>query len=455
MISDVQSATDPGSKITAPAPVFNRTPRRTRSTLAYGAVVLFTIVYFLRPEDYIPGLHFIPLGKITGGIALLALIFGVQTQNRPKLPTELKILILLLVQMIATIPFAAWRGGSFNVVFNEFAKGVIVALLVFYSVANLKELRRLLYTQSALVATLAVGSVLVHQTEEGRLMGLGKGFLENPNDLAINIAINFPLCVAFLLAAKGMRKAVWGVGLLFMMYGVVATYSRSGMVALCLTGAICLWEFGIKGRRSALLVGVAIVGMLGVGVALVQPHYLARLGTLVKGGEIEGSGDRGSLEARTKLLKEAISLTFHHPIFGVGPGNFQVVTEEWRVAHNTYAELGAETGFPGLILFLLMLWFSFRTLKRVVQLPGYAASPEVAMWTSALWASLAAYAAGSLFASTEYNLFPYFIVGYICALYNIVGKEWEASGRRGGESGRNSASQRLNVRQRRELAWTR
>ena len=84
-----------------------------------------------------------------------------------------------------------------------------------------------------------------------------------------------------------------------MMYGVVATYSRSGMVALFITGLICLWEFGIKGRRTFLLAGAGIVGVIGAGIVLAQPHYLARLESLVKGGELEGSGDRGSLEARS------------------------------------------------------------------------------------------------------------------------------------------------------------
>ena len=27
---------------------------------------------------------------------------------------------------------------------------------------------------------------------------------------------------------------------------------------------------------------------------------------------------------------------------------------------------------------------------------------------------------GAMFATTEYNLFPYFMVGYICALYKIA-----------------------------------
>jgi O-antigen ligase len=401
--------------------------RLQRSTLAYRALLVFTIVYFLRPEDLIPGLAYIPLGKITGGVALLALFFEVRSEKGLKLTAEIKVLILLLAHMTLTIPFAFWKGGSFNIVVNAFSKGVIVAALVFLAVTDLRNLRKLLYVQASLVVLVTIASVVVHRTTEGRLMGLQKGFLENPNDLALNIAINFPLCVSFLLGAKASRKLGWAIGLLFMMYGVVATYSRSGMVALCITGVICIWEFGIKGKRSYVVACALLIGMGGTGIVVIQPHYLARLESLIKGGEIEGSGDRGSLKARSELLREAVSLTLHHPLFGVGPGNFQVVTNEWRVAHNTYAELGAETGFPGLILFLLVLGLAFRRLRRIRKLPGYESDPEIRLWTSALWAALVGYITGSLFTSTEYNLFPYFIVGYVCALYNIAGKKEETT----------------------------
>ena len=137
-------------------------------------------------------------------------------------------------------------------------------------------------------------------------MGIQKGILENPNDLAINIAINFPLCVAFLFAAKGApRKLFWSVGLVFMSWGVIATYSRSGLLAMAVTVAICLWEFGIRGKRTIVLVSAVLMGVIALGVIIATPHYLIRIESMVR-GNIEGSGDRGSLEAREQLLKDSL-----------------------------------------------------------------------------------------------------------------------------------------------------
>jgi O-antigen ligase len=437
------------------------TPQRWRkkSTMAYHALVFFSWYYFLRPEDFIPGLAIVPLGKIAGGVALTALIFAVKPKDRGKLPAECKVLLVLLAHMILTIPFAYWRGGAYDTVVNKFSKGPIVALLIALAVTQVFELRKLLFIQSATIALITVASVIVRHTEDGRLMGIQKGILENPNDLAINIAINLPLCLAFMFAARGgFRKLLWAFGIMCMLYAVVATYSRSGMIATIITSFICLWEFGVKGRRIPLLLSAGIIGVVSIGVVLMTPKYLARMESLfhtvpAEYGTLESRAE-GSVEARSELLKESLSLMLHHPIFGVGPGNFPVVTQEWRVAHNTYTELGAEGGVPALALFVGLLAMSLRKIRRVRSLPGYEKEESIRLWTSALWAAMAAYMAGAAFASTEYNLFPYFMVGYICALYRIASVPGP-QGTSTPEIGSRDLKELKYDNRKRELAWSR
>jgi O-antigen ligase len=439
-------------------------PASRRTTLAYRALVLFSIFYFFRPEDFIPGLAILPWSKISGAIALLALVFGVKRKDRGKLPLECKILLVLMLHMILTVFTAAWRGGALDTVINKFSKGVIVALLVTLLVSKMSELRKLLYIQAFAVAIVTIASIIVHHTTDGRLMGIQRGILENPNDLAMNIAINFPLCMGFMFAAKGgMRKTMWAFFLLCLLAGVVATYSRSGMIAMAITILICLWEFGVKGKRFLLLGGTVIFGVLSLAGLVAFPKYRQRIESLVRRpaagslvmGTMEAHGE-GSLEAREQLLRKSLSLMLHHPIFGVGPGNFPAVTGEWHVTHNTYTELGAEAGVPALVLFLAMLFTSMRRIQKLPKMPGYA-DPEIRIWTSALWAALAGYAAGAMFASTEYNLFPYFLVGYICALYRIAEKPPKQLEKGGSDSPQNGGREEFGYARNteRELAWSR
>jgi O-antigen ligase len=371
-------------------------------------------------------LIYIPVGKISGGIALAGLLLS-WGRLKAKMPLVIKLVLLLFLHVCLTVPFAFWRGGAFKVVKDDFSKAVIIAVLISMIVSMLWELRRLLWVQAASVSVLTIASIVVHPASPGggtvRLWGLG-GVFSNPNDFAINIAINFPLCLAFFLGSKGiLKKLVWAVTLTFLLYGVIATYSRSGLIAMLICFVICVWEFGIRGKRPMVIVAAIGVLLVGVGVAMTTPRYLIRLSTLISGENEAGSMDHGSLDARRELLMESIRVSLRHPLFGVGPGNFQAYTESWHVTHNTYTELSSEAGLPALALFLTILVLTFRNLSNVRKTTAYKKNPQLQLFASALRAGTAAYMVGAAFASSAYNLFPYFMVAYASVLYKIASSE--------------------------------
>jgi O-antigen ligase len=389
-----------------------------RRPFVYGALVVFSFLYYYRPEDFVKLISYIPMARIAGVLGIVALIAGMASKHS-KIPTAVKILWLLLFQMSLCIPTALWRGGAFATVFEKFSKGVVVAMLISMSVVTVRELRKLLWIQVSAVALVVFFSIALRHFRDGRLQGIQKSILENPNDLAINIAISFPLGLAFMLHARGWKKVVWAIGLFFMCLGLVLTYSRSGLLAFILAIMVCVWEYGIKGKRRALVIATVVILVVGMCAALSTAHYRARVASIVM-GNVEGSGDKGSLDARKALLKKSIMVTLEHPLFGVGPGCFVMVDKGWVVAHNSYTELSAESGIPALVLFLLALGAAFKNVAFVKKSQQYQDDPELKLFTQALWAGLAAYVAGACFASTEYNLYPYFMIGYSCAAVRIV-----------------------------------
>ncbi len=405
-----------------------------RRPFVFGALLLFSALYYYRPEDFIPGLNYIPMAKIVGIIGMLALLVGMLGSGKAKVPVAVKILWLLLLQMVICIPFAMWRGGAFATVFDQFSKGVVVAMLISMAVVTVRELGKLLWIQASAVALVTFLSIVMrhYDIRDGRLVGVQKGILENPNDLAINIAISFPLGVAFMLHARGFRKALWALALVFMSLGIMLTYSRSGLLAFVISVLVSVWEYGIKGKRRYLIALAGVVLVVGAGIAVSSAHYRARVESIFL-GDVQGSGDRGSLEARKNLLKKSVMVALTHPLFGVGPGCFPLVDEGWRVAHNTYTELAAEAGILALILFLLAIGAAFKNIALVRKSPQYRDDPEFRLFTQALWAGLAAYLAGACFASTEYNLYPYFMVAYTCAMVRIISQP-AAGERQGGKN---------------------
>jgi O-antigen ligase len=276
-----------------------------------------------------------------------------------------------------------------------------------------------MWIQASAVAFMTFVSVLLYKG--GRMGGVLGGVFDNPNDLAMNIALNFPLCLMFLLLEKNpIKKLVWFAGILVMGRGLMLTYSRSGFLAIVVAVIFSLLEFGIRNKRHYLF-GAAAFCALALLIAGPQ-SYGNRIRSLVS-NDVEVYGDAKG--PRAELLMKSLVITAKHPLFGVGPGQFASYTGKWLVTHNTYTELSSECGIPALILFLLVIRECFKNLARTRATPGYRANPDIRMYTSALWAGFASYIAGAAFASTAYQLFPYFMVGYTTALFRLSSQKPE------------------------------
>jgi hypothetical protein len=388
------------------------------NAFAYGALAIFSFLYFARPEDFMPGLSYVPVEKIIGGIAFLALLFGIKSRSSfRKWPRELKLLAALLGWQTLCIPFSFYISGALGTVVDKCAKALIVALLVGLVVDSISQLRRLMFIQASAVAFMTFVSVLLYKG--GRMGGVLGGVFDNPNDLAMNIALNFPLCLMFLMLEKNpIKKLLWFAGIMVMARGLMLTYSRSGFVAIVVAVIFSLLEFGIRNKRRYLL-GVA--AFCALALLIVGPQsYGDRIRSLVS-DDVAVYGD--AKQARAELLVKSLATTARHPVFGVGPGQFAAYTGLWRVTHNTYTELSSECGIPALILFLLIIRECFKNLARTRATERYRAEPDIRMYTSALWVGLASYLVGAAFASTAYQLFPYFMVGYTTALCRLASEK--------------------------------
>ena len=396
-------------------------PRRAESmSLAYVGLSLFILIYCARPSDWLPGAAGIPFGKITGVLALAGFGVSIMLGGRGvlRLPREAFLLILLYGQLCLAVPFSIWPGGSFEIV-KEYWKIVLITIVIIATVTSLARLRRLLFLQTASLAVMAVviiwqyrGAARVH-----RAGGVVGGVFENPNELAVNLALIFPFCLAFLLGTRNpWSKAAWALVMALLGYMVMITYSRSGFLVLLTAVGVCVWEFGLKGRRPYLVVLVAIAG-LAILLLSSPAQYAARIASIFY-PEIEAAQDLGSSAVRRELLSRGLANTANNPFFGIGPGNFVVVSGLWRSTHNTYLQLSSEAGIPALILFLLILWSSFSNIRRTLQLTRGQVKHQ--LLGGALRAALISFMVGAFFTDFAYHFVPYFLVGYCSAHYQIA-----------------------------------
>jgi putative inorganic carbon (hco3(-)) transporter len=400
--------------------------------LAYKFVLLFMVIYFARPEDWIPGVELLHLAKVVGLLAILAFLAELGNA-RQRWPRECVYLFLLLGQMFLTVPFASlWRGGAFGTT-RDFANVVPMILVVCLAVNTIPRLRTILFCQVASVAVIAPIAIVKFRHAGGRLEGVLNGSYSNSNDFALTMVIALPICLAFMLRSRNSAvKAIWLVCMALMTYSIVLTASRAGILAFAVAMGIALWHFSVKGRHRYLLVlfaGLA-VGALFFGGGELKTRYEAIFNVQ------KSQSAYDSAQQRDMLLKESIALTFEHPIFGLGPGNFQVASGVWHVTHNTYTQMSSETGLPGFILYVMILVCAWKNLRRARRMARH--QTELLLFAGALQASLAAFLVGSFFASEGYQYFTYFLVAYTTAIYQIAKRQSRTaiSGRRPQEMAR-------------------
>jgi O-antigen ligase len=385
-----------------------------RESLGVGFFFLsvFLVIYCIRPEDWIPGLKYIPVAKVTAGAAIIALLSSAGSVQRKlkDLPREAKYLAAMnFILCLSAILSPVWKGGAISHAV-DFAKVFVIYVLIFVLVTDIRRLRRIIYLQSASVVGMTAISIAKGYNRP-RLDGVIGGAYSNPNDLAFAIVLCIPFCLAFLVTSKSLlRKCVWGIGILIMLVALFMTASRGGFIDLLISGIVILWHFGVRGRRLYLIVVTALLGcvlMITIGKKLVQRFEAISEQT-------EGDSAYGSYEERKELMKLAVKGIAHYPILGVGVNNFMNYSGRWREVHMAYLQIGVEGGIPALVLYLLFFGRGFRNLRLLRKRKNLPLDYEV--FAGAMHASLIGFVVGALFGPEAYQFFPYFAVAYTSAM---------------------------------------
>ena len=389
--------------------------RNKRSRLTYLCVALFLLVYFARPEDWVPHLN-LPVAKVTGLLVMAAFVWAGRIPRR--WPREGRFLILLLAQLFLAIAFSTvWKGGAFQRTLDFLKVVPVIYLIMVWALNTMPRLRSVIFLQVACVTVVSAVTVWKQYSFHGRLLGFLGGNYGNPNDLATQVAICLPLCIAFLIQARYVIwKLAWGVVISLLTYVIFLTGSRGGFLAWTIVLAGCVWDFAVKGRNRFLLV-FAVGGFIFL--SLFGGQLFQRFSALSNGQQDPAAF--ASAEVRRDVLWKSLVLTANHPFFGVGPGNFQVLSGSWHGTHNSYTEMSVEGGVPALLLYLIVWWRAFFYVRVVKRFRNGRSEHRV--WAKALMGSLLALLVASFFANYAFQYFTYFVIAYTSALFQIAQKE--------------------------------
>ena len=384
----------------------------------------FFVVYCARPEDWIPGLKYVPLAKITAILAIWGLFnsLGKTKRTMKDLPREANLLLIMIgLFYVGGFLSPVWKGGAVSRTI-DFSKIYIAWVLVFLLITTFDRLRRIIFIQAFSVVAVCVVAIAKGHSMP-RLEGVLGGIYSNPNDLAFAIVLSLPFALAFMVTARNpVIKALWLFGMLVMAVAIFMTASRAGFIDLVISFSVALYFFGIKGRRFYLIVATGLIALVVMGAfgGKLYDRFAA-----LSGNSTTDRSAYGSYEDRKYLMLRAVEAIETYPIFGIGLHNFPTYSGIWHDVHMTYLQIAAEGGIAMLILFLMFFWRGFKNLRILRRTKNL--DPDIVLFVGALQSSMVGFVVGALFAPEAYQFFPYFAVAFTATLLQTV-KEQQASG---------------------------
>jgi O-antigen ligase len=377
----------------------------------------FFFVYCARPEDWVPGLNYIPCAKVTAILAMWSFFVAVGKTKRTfkDVPLEGKLLLaLILLLFVSAFLSPIWIGGALNHTI-DFAKVWVAWMLTFLLITTFDRLRQIIQIQAISVAAICAISIIKGHNQP-RLEGVIGGIYSNSNDLAFAVVLTLPFALALLVTSKSaVKKVLWVLGMLIMMAAMFLTASRAGFVTLAISGTVTMWHFGIKGKRPKLIAGIALAGVLLMAVA--GGKLLDRFVAL-GGNSTTDENAYESYKDRVYLMERALDGIERYPIFGIGDNNFMTYSLIWHEVHMTYLQIAVEGGIPCLILYLMFIRAGFNNLK--IMRKAADLDEHTILFVGALHSSLIGFVVGACFAPEAYQFFPYFAIAFTSTLLQTL-----------------------------------
>jgi putative inorganic carbon (hco3(-)) transporter len=404
--------------------------RETQGAVAFAAVVAFSFILLLSPQNWFPALKPLRIAFLAAGLGIASLLWDCWKHRRSLgLSREILTCFALPAWAFLTLPLSYWPGGSVATLTDLYMKAVIVFWLLPNVVTTKRRLLRLATVLMLCTVPLAgvgvknfLSGMFITEVGVARIVGYDAGLSANPNDLALMLNLLIPVGMAlFVSAMKTSVRIFWLIVLAIDVLGVIVTFSRAGFLALAAIGVTYFVKLVRRpGRDRAWAFAMLMVAM--VSLPLLPSTYVNRVATVT---DID-SDITGSSQARWRDTIAAARFVMEHPIIGAGIGMDAMALntvrgEKWTKVHNVYFQYAVDLGVPGIALFLLLFYGVFKAAsssrRRLAQA---AADRDLFLLAEALEISLIVFALSGLFYPCAYHFYFYYMAGLALAARSVT-----------------------------------
>ncbi|MGA7415831.1 MAG: O-antigen ligase family protein, partial [Bryobacteraceae bacterium] len=245
--------------------------------------------------------------------------------------------------------------------------------------------------------------------ESDRFQIPGSSFYSNANELALALTTVVGFFLYLLVQKNAIKFLLGAIAFLADVFYLLKTGSRGGFLAMA---AVLVVSVLFSARYRSRLLGVLVfLPLLALAIPGETLHRLTYFFADPTSAAVTTDDEGGALMSqmeRTELFWKSVHMMLEHPLLGVGVGEFPDTVYQNDLAkgtrspalgtHNTYTQVGSETGLTGLIVYLMIVFtcirMNYRMLRRTLTDNRLAFFPLAAL---CLLTSCVGFAAGSTF----------------------------------------------------------
>jgi O-antigen ligase len=278
-----------------------------------------------------------------------------------------KALLFLVVWMVVSVPFSIYPTEGFNFLTDHLWK-MLVTLCLIIAYGNSEEsLDKMIW--AFILAVGIFGVIAFVSKATGRFSVVSE---YDPNENALLFVLAIPFIFWKMMTLRGLKKILMGCLLGLLVMGIVETESRGGFLGLVTVTLVSVYQYkratNIKIFNFKIVASIALV--IGVLYFVGGEKYSERISTMFN---TNSEYNYTSTSGRLTIWRQGLSLMFMNPLLGVGVSSFEtglgrtfrMDSGQWQAAHNSFIQVGAELGFPGLIAFCFIILSTIASLKKV------------------------------------------------------------------------------------------
>lgn len=353
-------------------------------------------------------------------VALTIFLSMLINKEEKRIPWERETFVLLLFVgwMVITTVFAVFP----DLAWEQFEKVAKIQIMIFVGMMLITKPNRLKYLAWTIALSIAFYGVkggiftIVHGGVY-RVEGPAGTFISGNNELGLAMAMTVPLLYfAGKTISHRWGKAAIHVATVLTALAAIGTQSRGAMLGMAAMGVM----FWLKARNKFLISILGAITLLIV-ILIMPEAWMARMSTIETYDQDESAlGRINAWWMAFNLAKDRFTgggfETFQAPMFQIYAPN----PNDARDVHSIYFEVLGEHGFVGLVLFLLLLYFTWNSARRLRMIPPPS---EDLNWVQDLLlmtqVSLVAYLVAGAFLGMAYFDYPYNLVLFVVAVKSM------------------------------------